>query len=311
VNARAPLPATDASTHRVWLDAPERFSAARVQPLHHTFHLHPLMQMPALADLAERLMVTRQCRFLPSKITATSEFRHVDESPDGRSVRQVFDEMATPGSWVALYNVEKDPLYAGFIREVMATVKPMVEAQQGPVFLMTGFIFISAPPSVTPFHIDRENNFWLQIKGRKTMTVWDHTDRVVVPAKDVEDFIVRRTLDKVALQDSFIPRGHRFDTAPGDGVYFPATSPHMTRADTDWVTPDDGIVVSIGVTFYTEASRRDARVHQVNLLLRRLGLNPVDPGHSAWRDAIKAPLGRVIGLLRAHLLRQPMAAGSY
>jgi hypothetical protein len=52
---------------------------------------------------------------------------------------------------------------------------------------------------MTPFHIDRENNFWLQIRGRKTLTLWDHRDRSVVPAEAVERFILFGDLDDVRL----------------------------------------------------------------------------------------------------------------
>jgi hypothetical protein len=73
----------------------------------------------------------------------------------------------------------------------------------------------------------------------------------------------------------------------------------MTRTTTDWVVPGDGVSISIGINFYTRTTRRHARVHQVNRVLRRLGLEPTPPGRSAWRDMLKAPLGRaVVSLLK-------------
>jgi hypothetical protein len=163
-----------------------------------------------------------------------------------------------------------------------------------------GFIFISAPPSVTPFHIDRENNFWLQIRGRKVLTLWDHEDRLAVPQLGVEEFIVEHNLRHVRLDEAVAARGTRYDVGPGDGVYFPSTTPHMTRSDRDWCTPGDGIAISIGVVFYTATTRRHARIHTCNAALRRVGLRPRHPGHSPL-DGFKATLGGAVVTAKKHL----------
>jgi hypothetical protein len=280
--------------HRIWVDDPAAFSSLRVQPIQHDFHLHPLMQLPALAELALRLAPTRQCRFIRPGSAQDSEFHHDPADPSGRGIDEVFRRIEEPGAWVALYNVETDPTYRALLAEVTASVRALVEPQQPGMFNVGGFIFISAPPSVTPFHIDRENNFWLQVRGRKVMNVWEPDDRAVVAADAVERFIAHAALEDVRLRDGFRERSHEFDVGPGDGVYFPSTSPHMTRSERDWTRPGDGVSISIGVVFYTATTRRAANIHVLNLLLRRLGLRPLPPGRSAWRDRIKYPLGRAL-----------------
>ncbi len=303
-----------ADAHRVWPEGSAPFSTAAVREIHHNFHQHPLMQLPQLAELAKSLMPTGQCRFINPGATQASEFMHEGHSPDGRGIDEVFRRIEEPGAWVALYNVETDSRYRAFLDEVMAAVQPLIVDRQPGVFNVGGFVFISAPPSVTPFHIDRENNFWLQMHGRKTMNVWDHTDRVVVAAADVEEFVLFGSLERVRLKDGFEARSHTFHTAPGTGVYFPSTSPHMTRSDTDWVRPGDGVSVSIGVVFYSDVTRRHARVHQCNQVLRkRFGIKPLAPGISAWRDALKAPFGHLLGLARQrwHRADRPPPPGSY
>lgn len=252
------------------------------------------MQLPALADLAKDLYKTNQCRFITPGSTQASPFFHEGKDPTGRAIEDIFARIEEPGSWVALYNVETHPVYRGFLDEVVSSVRPLVEPQEPGMFSVGGFIFISAPPSVTPFHIDRENNFWLQMHGRKTMNVWDPTDRHVVSAEDRDDFIVYASLENVQLKEGFRERSQEFDVGPGDGVYFPSTSPHMTRSDPDWAAPGDGVSVSIGVVFYTEVTRRRAYVHALNLVLRRLGLSPREPGQSEWLDRLKYPLGRAL-----------------
>jgi hypothetical protein len=280
--------------HKVWPVDAARFSTHRVCAIRHDFQDHPLMQLPALAELAKGLIHTKQCRFITPGATQASTFDHGDRPADGRDIDEVFRRIEEPGSWIALYNVETDPKYNGFLQEVADCVRPLVEREQPDMFKVCGFIFVSAPPSVTPFHIDRENNFWLQMKGRKTMNVWDPGDRTVVSGKDVDEFIVYASLDNVRLKDGYVERSHAFDVGVGDGVYFPSTAPHMTKTVPGWEKPGDGVSVSIGIVFYTDYTRRHAYVHAWNLFLRQFGLSPSHPGERAWVDAIKHPLGRAL-----------------
>ncbi|MFO1288657.1 MAG: hypothetical protein U1F49_20405, partial [Rubrivivax sp.] len=281
--------------YRIGPAGTKAFSTHRAQPLHHTYHRHPLFQLDALAALAKRLYPTQQCRFLAPGAHQASPFDHAGRDHAGRSIDEVFERIAEPGSWVALYNVQTDPAYKALLDEIIGHMRPLIEREQPGIFDIGGFIFISAPPSVTPFHIDRENNFWLQLRGRKVMNVWDPADRQVVAAEDRDAFIVYSGLDRVKLRDGFRERSREFDVGPGDGVYFPSTSPHMTRSDTDWVRPGDGVSISIGVVFYTSVTRRAAYVHAWNLFTRRLGgWSPRDVGLSPWLDRMKAPLGRAL-----------------
>ena len=268
------------------------FSTHAISPLRHNFHEHPLMQVSELAALAKRLAKTQQCRFIIPGTTQKSMFDHTDKSPDGRGVDEVFNRIEETGSWIALYNVQTDPAYAGFLKEVTDSARPFIDKEQPGMFDVCGFIFISAPPSVTPFHIDRENNLWLQIRGRKIMNVWDHRDRHVVKGEHVDQFIVSGTLANVRLQDGYRERSQEFDVGPGDGVYFPSTSPHMTETDTSWVKPGDGVSISVGVVFYTPHTRFDANVHACNILLRKFGLEPEGPGRRPLIDKVKSLTGR-------------------
>ncbi|MBO9513735.1 MAG: cupin [Variovorax sp.] len=288
---------------RLWVDDPAGFSTARVGRLHHDYHLHPLLQLPELEALAKELAPLKQCRFVRPGITQASAFAHDSVPPDGRSIEEVFRRIEEPGSWIALYDVEVIPRYKALLDHVLANVREIIDREQHGMFQVTGFVFISAPPSVTPFHIDRENNFWLMLHGRKVMNVWDRTDRTVVPLDAVEDFIVAHSLRKVKLKDEWRARSHEFDVRAGDGVYFPSTSPHMTRSDPDWTAPGDRVAISIGVNFYTPVTRRTAQVHQLNRVLRKCGLSPRGPGESEALDALKAPFGKMAGLARSTLAR--------
>lgn len=283
-------PAAEAWRPNLSVLDPASFTTSRVQAIRHDFHRHPLLQLPELAKLSKVLCATKQCRFIAPDTAQDAPFEHRDADPAGRAIDEVFARMEEPGSWVALYNVETHPPYRALLEEITSGVKALVEREEPGMFNVGGFIFISAPPSVTPFHIDRENNFWLQIRGRKVMNVWESDDTLAVSAIDRENFVVNASLDNVRLSDGCKGRSHEFDVGPGDGVYFPSTSPHMTRTDTSWVQPGDGISISIGVVFYTDVTRRAARLHILNRTLRRLGLAPSTPGEHPWADAAKYPM---------------------
>ena len=266
----------------------EPFGTDRICRLEHDVHRHPLLQLDALHALARELEPAGGCRFLAPGAVDSSAFDHAASSHDGRTLDDVIARIEEPGSWIALYNVEQVPRCAAVLRQVVDGMRALVEREQPDIFLVTGFVFISAPPSVTPYHIDRENNLWLQLRGRKTLAVWDHR---VTPAPVVEEFIVHRDLGGVRLTDDVRAQALEFEAGPGDGLYFPATTPHMTRSTRDWVRPGDGVAISIGINFYTRVTRRRALAHQANRLLRRAGLDPRRPGQSAWVDAVKMPLG--------------------
>jgi hypothetical protein len=290
---------TRSDEFRVWPQDATTFSTHSIARIKHNLHQHPLMGLDQLQTLATELLPLSGCRFLAPDTTSESRFDHQSLSHKGLAIQEVFQRIEEPGSWVALYNIENIPRYRRLLHEAVNSVRPLVEREQPGIFAVTGFMFISAPPSVTPFHIDRENNFWLQIRGRKFITLWDRNDTQTLPTDVVESFIVDRDLDRVRLNETVRARGKEFDNAPGDGMYFPSTTPHMTRTTTDWVKPGDGVSISFGVNFYTSVTRRHAKVHQVNRLLRRTGMSPRPPGQQAWRDGLKAPFGRaVVGFLK-------------
>ena len=273
------------------------FSLGHIGKIRHNYDQHPLMKLDRLAQLAKSLYPTKQCRFILPGTTDASVFDHKSTSPDGRDIDEVFRRIEEPKSWIALYNVQTDPAYGKFLWEVMDNLGSTVNSREK-IYDVRGFMFISAPPSVTPFHIDRENNFWLQVHGRKTLHVWDRMDRDVVAARDVEEFILFSSLENVRLKEEMRSHSFAFECGPGDGVYFPSTSPHMTQTESSWVVPGNGVSVSIGIVFYTDVTRRQAYVHACNGVMRRLWLNPLVAGASAWGDRIKYPFGRAIIAMR-------------
>ena len=71
-----------------------------------------------------------------------------------------------------------------------------------------------------------------------------------------------------------------YEPSPGDGVHHPVHAPH-------WVQNGPEISVSLSFGLCLHATNDDAKVHQVNFLLRKFGLKPVPPRKSRWRDSVK------------------------
>ncbi len=60
--------------------------------------------------------------------------------------------------------------------EVLDELNLGVEQRDPGMCYRGGWIFVTSPNTVTPFHYDKEHNFILQVRGRKTLHVWDHRD---------------------------------------------------------------------------------------------------------------------------------------
>ncbi|WP_145999249.1 cupin [Oceanicoccus sp. KOV_DT_Chl] len=298
-------------TFQISPDNPQQFSTYSSSAFRHNLHKDPLMSLQSIEGLAEHLMKKGLCKFIHPDTAIDSAFNHQQTPVDGRSLSEVFRRIEEPGSWIALYQIEEHPSYKKLLDQLVESFKPLVEPEQTGICHVAGFMFVSAPPSVTPFHIDRENNFWMQVKGRKTLTVFDHTDREVVSGPDVEDFIISGSLGNVRLQDKFLDRGKSFNVGPGDGIYFPSTSPHMSESKPDWVNDNDGVSISLGVVFYTDQTRRAARIHQCNKLLRKFGLRPGFPQTRGWSQAVKSLIGWGFVMFRSVFRGYNPPRGSY
>lgn len=287
----------NASGFQISVQDVEAFSGNSTSALQHNYHKHPLLQLDALQELANYLFPLKQCRFVSADLKQDSSFTHYDHSLDGRDIDRVFSEIEEPGTWIALYNIEAHPTYKRLLEQMLDSVDARTRLNQGKLFNIGGFLFISTPPSVTPFHIDRENNFWLQLSGEKKIILFDKNDRSIVPEKEVENFIIYRSLDKVKLDESIEAKGVSYAVNAGEGVYFPSTTPHMTKTEKGKTK----VSISLGVVFYTDLTRKIARVHHCNNAMRGIVKEPRFPGQSTFADSLKAPIGHMVARIKQRL----------
>lgn len=271
-----------------WLPASENAEFARAYPgesaaVHHRLQHHPLFALDALADLAGRL---------PDSHVEHSR-GDLAVSQDPSAIRQealtpaeIVRTIATNRCWMVLKKVDTDPAYAALIDQCLAEIAAVVEPATGVYLRREAFIFISAPNSVTPFHMDPEHNILLQIAGQKTMRVYPAGDDAIVPQEVHEAFHRGGRHRNMRHDPSFDASARDFVMQAGDAVYVPVKAPH-------WVQNGPEPSISFSITWRSRLSDAEARIHRVNAGVRKLGLTPAPVGEAPALDAAKVTLHRV------------------
>lgn len=261
--------------------------------IQHNLVNHPLFELSSLAALGKRL--PKQSVVLQrGDVKVSQNF----ENPllTGLSVDETFDKLLEKQSVVLYKNVEADPLYREVIDTCLDEVRDQVDEIEPGMTERVGFIFVSSPKTVTPYHLDREINFLCQIRGNKTVRLWDQLDRDVVRQDELETFFAWHSLRATQFDERFQERAMAFEIKPGDGICQPSTAPH-------WVQNGNEISVSLSMTFRTNASNRRDFVYKANYGLRRLGLEPADFGEHRLVDSVKHRLFRAYSTGRTLLKR--------
>lgn len=245
----------------------------------HRLSSHPLLQLPKLMELAERASRERP-NDLHFDMGDVRPGQRWDEIPrTGLTASEAMRQLETASAWFIFRHTQRDPeyrdLFESGLKEIKAIAGDGIEQQLRQEDII---VFVTSPNRVTPYHIDRECNFLLQISGTKSLYVFDRDDREVLPDEEIERFwAVDNNAPKFRPQ--YQDRATTFKMRPGTGVHLPVNFPH-------WVKNDDNISVSLSVNFQFLDSMR-ANVYRTNYYLRKLGLTPAAPGLHPGRDAAK------------------------
>ena len=260
---------------------PATFDPWKIQEVTHSLIDHPLLQIDALVELGRRQQQRKLVRTHTADATAGTSFADAPNlHPNPRDAAGTLADIASARAWMSLLNVQTDPIYRRLIDEILDEVRPVVDRRDPGMCYRAGWIFVSSPGAVTPFHMDHEHNFILQIRGKKRLYTWDPFDRVVVSERAQERFHDQHSRELVVWSEAWRDRARVFDLEPGLGGYMPSTTPHM-------VENGDGPSVTISFTYYTDATRQRELLYRGNAALRRLGLDPAPVGASPRRDRIK------------------------
>lgn len=256
----------------------DAFDPWRIQLFRHSLTEHPLLQTEQLVELGKRCRGTRRWYAFNSEVTAGTDFDDAASLfPARKSAVDSLRDISTARAWVLLRHIQADPLYRELVDAVIDPMKARIERKDPGLYYRAGWIFSASPHTATPFHIDRSHVFLLQVRGTKTVYVWDPDDTAVCSERARDGFHLRHDLSRTLWHEEFRSRAHVFELKPGDGVYMPLTSPHMVETSNEAST-------TISFTYNTAATRRNAKVHVMREMLFKLGMTPPDYGRSRVFD---------------------------
>ncbi len=272
-----------------------RFDPMRVMPVTHQLMNHPLLQLDKLVALGRRLAPSNSVRWHNDDAKPDTSFHHAPETHKARwTAEQTLERIEEAKAWCSLLNVQQDPEYRTLVDEILDDVRPRVEAKDPGMCFRAGWIFVTSPGAITPFHIDHEHNFILQVRGTKSLHVWEPLDREVLPEEALELFHGAYSRDKVKWVEQFEPRAHKFELEPGMGGYMPTNAPH-------WVKNGPDVSITVSATYYTRATNRRKLLYRCNYMLRSHGLAPAPVGRNELRDT-----GKLIAFNAARLGRHTL-----
>ena len=249
--------------------------------VHHNLVDHPLLTVEALLELSRRLP-EKHVEYCSGEVGVEE---HGHAPTNGLSPEETIRRIAECKSWLALRNVEADPVYRELVHACAEEVSAVVGHEVGPISQREGYIFLSSPGSVTPLHMDPEHNFLLQIQGSKLLHLWDPWNRDVVTEEMLEEMHTTQDWARMKVSDNAVPPTWSWNLEPGVGAYLPPEAPH-------WVQNGDEVSISFSFVFRSKYLLRKQSIHQFNAKMRRRGKTPIPVGRSALRDSIKAGIMR-------------------
>lgn len=258
----------------------------------HSLEGHPALRLERLAELAGALP-DGDMEWNGSDLDVVHDPARTQAT--GLGPVETIERIHEVGSWIVLKRIEQDPEFRELLEGVIAGFAGELDDLGRSPFRPRGFIFVSSSRAVTPLHLDPEVNFLLQVKGSKSITVFDRTDRALVSAPELERFAAGGHRN-VHFDVESAAEGQEFVLGPGHGVHVPLHAPHFVRNG-------DEVSVSLSVTFQTERSDEERAVLILNHKLRRLGLHPRSHGESPRADRAKHALVRSLRSARGVLRR--------
>lgn len=278
------LPTSLDTDHLLDLDAAEFAAKIDREPFFivHRLCEHPLFELPRLVELLRSLpegSIEYNAGDFPMSIDLKLTPRN------GLSPEETIRRIEECKSWMVLKDVQQDPAYRELLEECLAEVRPHSEKIVPGMRHTQAFIFVTSPNSVTPYHIDPEHNFLLQVRGSKTVHLFDGRDRSLLREDELEYFYAVKPRD-LNFREENRERAWVNDLQPGYGLHFPVTYPH-------WVRNHDAVSISFSITFRTPDLERRRTVYTLNYRLRQRGYSPTPFGKLPIVDALKYQSQRV------------------
>lgn len=258
---------------------------------------HPLLQLPSLIDLADRLDRYDGSYWSngPAKVTDRWE-KGVDRV---QSLRKTIEDIGENNSLVILKFGVHDPIIGPFFRDLLTTIIRLVGRQMAEDVLVGRVnILIASPHRITNYHIDSDVNYLLQVAGDKSFAVFDQTDRTLVTDEELERYF-NGDDSAACFKPDRQKEGTAYDLRAGFGVHVPCMAPH-------WAQNGEKVSIALSCCFDLASVQRLALVYKTNQRLRSFGIAPSSPRDATWSTGAKLLGARTVVAMRG--LLQPQAA---
>lgn len=255
--------------------------------LAHALGDHPLLTIERLAQLGENLppaSVEYNKGDLPIGIDSALV------PANGMSIGDTIRHVETSGSWAVLKNIEQSPEYEALLLGLLAELKPHIETKTGRMLRPQGYIFVSSPNAVTPYHFDPEHNILLQLRGSKVMTQFPAGDTRYAPDQTHEGYHTGGHRNLV-WHEEMANGGTAWPLSPGEALFVPVMAPHHVKNG-------PAVAVSLSITWRSDWSFAEADARAFNGVLRRIGFAPKAPRRFPAQNKAKAYAWRVLTKLR-------------
>ncbi len=264
-----------------------RYPAAPAR-LRHQLIDHPLLSIERLVELA-RLLPTASVEYNSGDLPIAQD--PAKTPMNGLSAEETVRRIAENKSWIVLKNIEQDSFYSSLLDECLVEAAPVAMAATGEMYKREGFVFVSSPGSVTPFHMDPEHNILMQVRGSKTFNIFPPDSAEIVSDEGHEKFHQPGGHRNLPYKDDYSRLAQAVAMGPGDALYVPVKSPH-------WVKVGPDVSVSLSITWRSDASDAEAFLRRANGWLRAKGLTPPPPGAAPLRDRTARLAARLASRLK-------------
>jgi hypothetical protein len=261
----------------------ENFNRLPFEVAHH-FSGHPLFELNRLVELADEIR-SRNDPHRPHGdaycLIGTPEHgdKALETSDVIMAVSETIANIQNSNGWIMLNHVERNPAYQSVLEDGIADVLQLAGRQvKNKIKWFESIIFITSPNRATPYHVDRECAWLLQLRGDKEIHFFPRSNKQAVPDEELERFWA---VDNQAgvYKPELEPQAMVFNMKPGTGVHIPVNTGH-------WLKNGSDISISMNLNFVFH-DRIWGNIYKANHMLRQRGLNPTPPGRSAIKDGVK------------------------
>jgi hypothetical protein len=252
--------------------------------VHHALADHPLFQLPALAELAQRVANRKNPHHPKGDLYCDQGIGanggHAGPRDSAASIAELVKEIERGKTWIILKHIEREPGYRDIFENCICDIldlagKDVVKS----IKWFEAILFITSPNRATEYHIDRECSWLLQIHGNKDIHFFDRADKDVLPDAELERYWVVDNLS-ATYKPEYEPRAVVFHLKPGTGVHSPVNTPH-------WLQNGNNVSVSLNINFQFHESEWE-NLFKANYYLRKAGFSPASPGKHPIADRTKS-----------------------